>query len=161
MTKNRPVVREGNLLNARIALLCMIAFTLGVHFVVEQPCGSLFFNTPLMRAVAEHTCASRIHLWMRNFGHPTPKCTWLFGTPGWLPTLRAPVSGEARRQARRQITPSAKPKRAVQLAIRGVNKHGRATYTGALGALKQSQVYPAKFALAVVRAHFPQRFSGG
>ena len=39
-----------------------------------------------------------------------------------------------------------------------INKGGKRTYNGNKGKLKDSQVYPVKFALAIVQNHWPGRF---
>jgi len=166
------------MLNSRVGLLCIIACMIGVHYMIEQPSGSLFFDTPVMSAVIDETRALRKHVWMSMFGHPSKKGTLLVGTPTWLSSCGSPATsststeqppgpstGGARRKG--QGKHAKRPERArgtgaakttTTLAIRYVDKKGRLRCTGRKQALKQSQVYPARFALEVVRAHFPDKF---
>ena len=71
---------------------------------------------------------------------------------------KAKGQARAKRQATSKGQAKAQPKAAVQLAhCRIVN--GKKCVTGKKSYLKASQVYPPKFALAVVMHHWPSKFA--
>ncbi len=88
-TTHRSVV-EGNELNARVALLCAIAYATSVTWVIEQPASSLFYSTRDMGIVMARSGAQIVHTWLGGFGHPMKKPTTLVGTASWLQHLRRP-----------------------------------------------------------------------
>ena len=161
---SREKVRKGNCLNARCSLVCGIASSLGVPWVIEQPSSSLFFATPQMQALVGICEARRIVFPMSHFGHPTCKRTVLVGTASWLPTF---YGGDAGLEPAMGRTPKARTKAAlvrrapkakakVRLVRRLGVQNGQQRVRGT-PELSASQVYPARFALAVVRAHWPER----
>ena len=165
----RDFVRQGNCLNACCSLVCRIAWALGVSWVIEQPSSSLFFATPLMQAVVADCQARRIAFPMSNFGHPACKQTVLVGTASWLPTFCGGVAGlepaveaPAVRRAPKSkakaalVRPAPKAKAKVGLVRRLGVQSGQQRVRG-IPELSASQVYPARFALAIVRAHWPER----
>lgn len=145
-----PSVREGNMLNSRVGLLCVMAFMIGVRFVIEQPSASLFFQTPLMGNVIAYTKAVSHHIYMQGFGHPSKKGTRLVGTAEWLPQLKAPPAKKTKK--------GKVQKGAVPLYSSRRRADGSRATTGCKKAMKNSQVYPAAFALAVVKANYPEFF---
>ena len=178
---SKQFVRDGNLLNVRCSVVCAIAHMVGVLWVIEQPASSLFFNVEAMREVIKFCKAVRVHFFMDQFGHPAKKGTVLVGTAPWLEAFGTRVGGEsppaqlprslcsssvgcgsvpkAKRQNKaRSKGPKVKAKaKALALAHRS-KLNGKQQVTGQRRALKESQVYPAKFALAVVKQHWPRLF---
>ena len=80
-------VREGNLVNERVALLCAICSMLGIAWIVEQPSSSLFFHTNLMRCVKSKENPWFRHFFMKDFGHSAKKPTILMGVAPLLSAL--------------------------------------------------------------------------
>ena len=148
-------VQEANVLNKYSAVLAHIAWLLGVTWVIEQPASSLFWETPDMRNVLALTAAGRVHFPMSNFGHEMPKPTVLRGTARWFHNLHPPtplLPIKKKPAARIQKKPAA------YVTTKTIDKDGhvKRQVTGRCKALKASQVYPVKFALAVVRLQFPE-----
>jgi len=167
-------VEEGNTLNCRVALLCLLAFMSGVHYVVEQPASSLFFSTREWLGMAARTTAMTRKMKMGDFGHVAAKDTILAGTAPWLTTVgvevnpvgtkgAAPASCEKRNTPKAKakgkpgISPKAKGKakpsaaRQKDMLAVHVSTNGKTKVTGNREYLKKSQVYPAKFAAMVVQ----------
>ena len=176
-----PSVIAGNLLNNRCALLSILCHLAGSVWVVEQPGSSLFFDTSDMKGVIAYCKAVFCKFKMNIFRHPTDKDTLLVGTAAWVQqvpdcgrashtsasaTSSAPAQPvkAARRlgsKIKRKVQPNrkAQPKRnAVALARCEVKADGTKAVTGNKQALKDSQVYPVRFALSVVRLHWPEKF---
>ena len=145
--KRRPFVAEGNKLNVRCGLACAIASMIQVDWVIEQPASSLFFDTPLMKGVIKFNAARKITFPLSEYGHPALKMTMLVGTAAWLSTF-AP---------RKRLCPKAKAKTKAKAKAKVslVRRLAGQRVRGEPAALKGSQVYPARFALAVVAAHWP------
>ena len=173
-------VAEGNLLNCRVAVLCMIAITCGVFFVIEQPASSLFFSTAEMLHVLGRCAAVFRKFKMGDYGHPAQKDTILAGTAPWLKTFGSEVDflgkriipraaatdtftgkakdkGKANAKGKAQAKGKAKAHPKTPLAVHWV-QNGLVKVRGKREYLKASQVYPAKFAATVVKAHFPKAF---
>lgn len=175
-----PSVIEGNKLNLRCSLLCRLAHSCLSRWVVEQPDSSLFFDTDSMKAVRAHCQAHLVQFSMASFGHVARKGTYLLGTVDWLEELanagassaapsgkpgaelgntgtsRAASSGKPKKGSGKGKG-KAKAKAALVKVARGAD--GKRTFTGDKVALKDSQVYPARFALCVVQLHWRQRFN--
>jgi hypothetical protein len=75
----RADVREGNLANARLAVLIKICVSRGVFWLVEQPSTSKFFEFNDMAEVLQNTPYRRIGTWMGHWGSEMPKCSILVG----------------------------------------------------------------------------------
>ena len=141
----RTFVVQGNKMNKRCAVVCVLARLLGVHWAIEQPRSSMFFCTAAMRSTIEFSRAAVSTFPMSMYGHPCQKQAILVGTPSWLPNL-----GVARKKASkptRDRTPN---------LVRRYEKRGKLCVTGGR-LLKASQVYPAKFALEIVRCQVQSR----
>lgn len=80
-------VAEGNMMVARVALLCFLALARGIWVVIEQPKGSLLEAHPCMQALFKICLFWRKKVSMKDFGTPTKKDTWLYSSPG-LKSLR-------------------------------------------------------------------------
>ena len=139
-------VREGNDLNAAVALVCAIAHEMGVFWVLEQPSTSLFCSTAAMSRTIATTQAARASFAMSLYGHTSRKHTLLYGTPPWLHSYQARAT---KRSNTEPLTP---------LTTTTVGKGGIKATTGRRAYLQASQVYPVKFALAIMRSHWPDRF---
>ena len=89
-----PMVAEGNLMNGRVACICMLAHKLGLRWIVEQPRDSMFFMTPAMKACLTACSAQKVRFQLRDFGHPNPKPTVLYGNDlcHWLHQVAPKVS---------------------------------------------------------------------
>jgi hypothetical protein len=170
----RAFVKLGNLLNDRCSLVCYIAHQIGVKWVIEQPTSSMFFVTPGMSAICKHVQAARVHLFMGDFGHPARKGTVLVGTAGWLANFKAAGGGAqpsasssstdqpqptAKAKAKGKAKAKASLKASMKALVRRRMKNGKEQVFGQKHELKESQVYPARFALAVVKAHWPANCS--
>jgi hypothetical protein len=169
-------VRNGNILNRHMAILGKVASRIGVTWLVEQPSSSKFFSTPDMLSCMETCDAKRVHFNMSAFGHVMPKPTVLVGTASWIHEIHDPQRGASSSDAHVAVLPlkkrpaAAKSKaRAAKLVKKltvlshSVQHHaytvktdadGKKRVTGKKGTLKESQVYPVKFALMVVRKHW-------
>ena len=169
---SRPFVQEGNALNNRCALLCLLSRQCGSHWVIEQPSSSLFFQTEDMRRVMQVTGAHLVRFNMSEFGHPTAKATLLAGTPCWLGSLNGytspndehtpsgPASSSSGNVHKAPKTKGNCNPSGLSLVIRKKKANGTVAVTGKRQDLKDSQVYPPRFALHVVRAHFPAMVEG-
>ena len=82
-----PSTLEGNRLNSRVELLCVLAHLIGVFWVIEQPANSLFFSTPAMTQAMLQSGAIRTSFHMKDFGHPSCKGTLLVETSVGYPEL--------------------------------------------------------------------------
>ena len=158
----------------------------GISWVIEQPISSLFFMTPAMLSTIAYSAATRTSFPMSSFGHATEKMTQLVGTTDWLPQMsvkRARTRSDTPRPAKAKARATGKKGKAIKTKqVSGVQKGARATgktatscknkqvlgeqintggkrtYNGNKGKLKDSQVYPVKFALSIVQKHWPERF---
>ena len=162
-------MRAGNQLNLGCPLLCAIANHIGVKFCIEQPASSLFFQTPAMQALCQLCSASQVTFNMIEFGSATKKPTVLVGTVAWLHMmvpnndgLNASSSSSGPREASKRGAQSTRPKvmakaKATTTLVKRLKTVCKSKVWGT-PALKQSQVYPVKFALRVVQLHWPARF---
>ena len=159
-----PTVVEGNMLNQRVALLAGICSLNGVHWMIEQPGSSQFFQTACMTSVIEKTNAKRVWTWLGAFGHPSPKPTLLYGTAPFMSALRRSnyADSEAAGLPANVGKPTAQLKAGTHSAklVTVVTKDdGTRKVTGSKQALQLSQVYPACFALEVVKLGWPEKFN--
>ena len=134
--ETKPVVAEGNSLNDRAAHLCYIASMLQVVWVIEQPASSLFFDTDRMSSVIKYCGATRVHLWLYDYGHSARKGTVFVGTAAWLPVFAR--SGKVHEDAKQVATTkprnegdgSAKGKREARTRRAGQSMHGEGDEQG-------------------------------
>ena len=115
-------VREGNQVNERVALICVICSMLGIKWLVEQPGSSLFFHTQLMGMVVAKENAFQRHFFMKDFGHTSSKPTLLIGVADFLSTL-----GKAfkRKEPKRRRKPTEPKKQTCEKKPRGSGKSAR------------------------------------
>lgn len=78
--QDAPSVQAGNLMVSRCALLCMLASSMGVWWVLEQPRGSLLEYHPDMQKLFKLVRTWRKHIYMKDFGGETAKGTWLYSS---------------------------------------------------------------------------------
>ena len=71
---------------------------------------------------------------------------------------KSTAKGRAKSKAKGRAKTKAKGATGAQLTLRTIDAAGKVRVTGVKKALQQSQVYPARFALAVVKHHWPSRF---
>ena len=172
----RPSVVEGNSLNVRCALLCLLAHRCCSRWVVEQPDSSLFFDTDSMQTAWKNCGARLIKFRMSIYGHVTRKGTYLLGTADWLEEIGNACAPSAASSSGKPEPPCPpcpskspgkpkKPKNTIKAKVKAValarvhkDGSGRKRVTGNKVALKDSQVYPARFALRVCQLHWPARF---
>ena len=116
-----------------------------------------------MAATIMHLGAKRIHLWMRSFGHDNQKGTVCYGTPEWChpnaPWLSQPASAERAGKSKPKASAKPKAKATPKMYEIQVNKNGKRSVNGKTY-LKASQVYPPRFALAIVQNQWPHIFKG-
>lgn len=161
---SRQFVVDGNRLNSRCGLVCAIAHMMGVHWVIEQPGSSLFFESPPMAATIQHCAAQSVKFPMGDYGHGSRKPTILVGTVAWLPQFAQKPKAKQKAttkpkqmdkpKAKKNDKPKATPKAKSTLVTRW--HQGGTTKVRGNSNLKESQVYPVQFALAVVRAQWPE-----
>ena len=155
-----PSVVDGNTLNQRVALLAGICSLNGVHWMIEQPGQTQFFQTACMTSVIEKTNAKRVWTWLRAFGHPSPKPTLLYGTAPLMSALRRRNydASEAAGLPANVGQPTAQ-RRSAMLSTTVTQDDGTRKVYGAKEEMRLSQVYPARFALEVVKLCWPEKFN--
>lgn len=82
--RSRADVRQANLIADRVAFILQVLAMRAVHFIVEQPSGSLLWRMPSFRRIARLRISGfmwqRRFLWLGHFGHPIAKPTELQGS---------------------------------------------------------------------------------
>ena len=131
-------VRVGNELAVRTTALCLLGWTTGIGYTIEQPVSSLLKDFPCVRALFQHTKAATVPTYMGAFGGCTPKPLLLYGTSTWIKKLRR------KRPSRSSSTSSLVKKKGKQV-------------TGVKLALKCSQAYTASFGEAAGHAKHEAR----
>ncbi len=83
-----PFVKDGNGQAIRLALHMLLSYAFDLHFVLEQPSGSLLnFIPPVERGLL--SCdADFVTTWLGAFGAPTPKPVKLMGNVPFIQDLR-------------------------------------------------------------------------
>ena len=133
-------VRAGNTQVARMALVLMLQFVFGIHFIVEQPASSIMKAAPWMAHMRHMVKFWYTSLWMGMYGADTQKPTQLMSASFWSSFLG--VRRDTTRDAEWSST---------QLVSTGAPDHrGRLPITGAKDMVKQSQEYPWGYAKAVI-----------
>ena len=150
-----PAVAEANAMNSNCAFLCVLASFLKHEWMVEQPSTSCFFKTVKMQQCMEVTRARRVHVWLSKYGHSSLKGTVLVGTPPWIEALK---KGKGDEEVADGQPIQEKKVRKNTLTIITKSRAGKLGVTGKRQALKESQIYPPKFALEVVRQSWPELF---
>jgi hypothetical protein len=135
-----PYVLRANTMVSRSAFLMLLGLCLGIDVVLEQPSSSIMFLHPRIQQIV-HLAQSggirtihQITTFMGAFGAPSPKMTFLLGSPTWLHRLVRTIKRSDFKTAGLDI---------VSRAV--VN--GKTTFTGSTG-LKKTQEYPAGYGLA-------------
>ena len=72
----------GNIMAARVAILLLVAGARGIHWLLEQPKGSMFQYHPQIEAAIKLLRCWRKHIKMGSFGAATDKPTWLYSSWG-------------------------------------------------------------------------------
>ncbi len=120
---------------AEIAInLALLAFSLGVYYVIEQPSSSVLWRWDPVVEMLRHTRPLKAFLELGNFGASSKKALILRGTAPWLAQLEA--AGK-RRQHRIEQPES--------LVVTTHSKHGIRRVTGKRKRVKASQAYPPDF----------------
>ena len=139
-------------MNKRMSFWIIFASHLRIAWVLEQTLNSTFCKTADMQAALGATGAEKISFDMFAFGHSATKPTQLWGANvHWLPDLAslAKESNYVERQAR-----------APEPLTKQYYKGEALKVDGKKSALSQSQAYPPKFCLEVLKLHFPNKFGG-
>ena len=109
---------------SRVALLMLFAMCLGLDVITEQPGSSLMFQHHRFKQISGLSSAGGIRLplkvastFMGSFGAPTPKLTFLMGTPQWLRCLH-------------RSSKFKKGNSGHDIVKRRIDKHGREVFTG-------------------------------
>ncbi|CAK9034090.1 Uncharacterized protein SCF082_LOCUS20749 [Durusdinium trenchii] len=133
----KKYVFDSNVLAARLLILCAIAVVRGVHWEIEQPGSSTFVHFPYLRWIKRmlkgFVEVKVYRFWMAWYGSRTPKSTLLIGTTPWAAKLYKKLSFKDRVK--------------LQLDSTGVTKRSGGPR------LKETQVYPEKFGVAVAKHH--------
>ena len=161
-------VRDGNLVNKAMALICYICLQLNVDWLIEQPMSSLFFKTPMMKAISTTIpSVETIFVRLGSFGHMTAKPTTLMGHGRIMQHLKAEnmkcktankKSDKPQAKAKAKAKTKTITKPAASLVKIENRKDGTKSITGIKSKLKESQVYPVKFALAICMGQWPSKF---
>ena len=85
-------VADGNRLTSRTLILALVAASLAVFWLLEQPQGFLMEDHILFQDVLRLLDVYRTQFKMRSFGHAADKPTWLYGSSGLSSALRCHVS---------------------------------------------------------------------
>ena len=138
--KDRPWVHAGNLMSARVALLCVLIAFAQCSFLLEQPVSSLFFRSPGWTWTIKALLANSVKVWKQRvllgaFGGQTQKAVYLeSNNHGLLLALYRPLTGLDKARFSSNM--------ALQLVKRGISKGGRRQFTGIKAALRKSQWGP-------------------
>jgi hypothetical protein len=136
----RPYVLRANTMVSRTAFLMLLGLCLGIDVVLEQPSSSIMFLHPRIQQIVRLAQAGgirsvrQITTFMGAFGAPSPKMTFLLGSPSWLHHLVRTIKRSDFKVAELDI---------VTRAV--VN--GKHTFTGCVG-LKKTQEYPVGYGRA-------------
>jgi len=141
-------VRLGNLLNKHVSLLCTICSICGVHWGVEQPASTLFYDTLEMKRAIEFSQATRVWIPLGEFGHKMQKPTVLYAT------FLAPKPGY--QQFKKNIISNRTQKKPAAYTVSTRADGTKAVMGGA--ALMESQIYPTRLALWILTLIYPAVF---
>lgn len=79
--KKTPKVCEGNIMTARVLILCLLASSKAVWWLLEQPRSSIMELHPTFQRVLRAVDVRRLFFDMNQFGGPTKKPTVLYSSP--------------------------------------------------------------------------------
>lgn len=141
-----PSVAQGNLLASRTLVIILIAASLNVWWLLEQPQGSWMELHPLFQEVLRLLDVWRHRFTMGAYGSPSEKPTWIYSSEESVEEL----------EKFRPLFQTKKDK--VSLVDRYTDGSGRQRIKGNKN-LKMSQSYPLPFgiALARLRSHHAAR----
>ena len=74
---SKYVVRSANCVVRNTVLLLAIGHWRGLWFLLEQPGSSKMEKYPFLQLLVEELCLTRVYTWMRAYGHPLPKPSYL------------------------------------------------------------------------------------
>ena len=124
-------VRDGNAQVMRLALQMILAHFLEIHFIVEQPMGSILNYMPPVEAALDCTDADVVVTWLGSFGAKTPKPLKLMGSAPFLSELRRTRPNLKSLTGRTYFT--------------HFDKKGRRRVTGLTATMESSSAYPRAF----------------
>ena len=140
--RTRADVCRANRIARIVVMLCRVLAKRGVFFVMEQPAGSLLWQTPCVRLAARRLRVNgqqwcRRFVWLGHYGHKICKPTELCGV---FPNLA-------------RILPSKRPRGKSAAGVYRVwlSKTGRKRICGSVG-LKATEHYPKRFCREFARA---------
>lgn len=148
----QSLVQLGNKCCARFALLAILCIALQIHWVVEQPSSSSLIVMPYIQHLINamnSNCKSVAGIlfkrfWLGLYGHPTPKASWLLGTPRWINELNDYMSQSQRQQLKQEAQENG-----FQMVKKYKDSQGVTRVCGG-PSMKESAHYPSKFAAWVV-----------
>jgi len=126
-------ISRGNCMMSRTVLLAMLATSLGISFMVENPGSSLMPYFHRWTSFAMTIRVFKISWWMRHYGACTPKRHVGLCNNVWFDRLNL---GKLTKKDRKGCT--------TKTVVKYVSKSGRPSYKGT-SALKSTQVYPRRF----------------
>lgn len=127
-------VRDGNILAARVLVLCLLASAKALFWILEQPASSIMYLHPCFQYVMKTVPVHRLRINMSNYGAPTKKTTWLY------------TSHECLADIQEFTVPEKLVKR--EMAVKYTNGKGESHAHGGKD-LRSSQSYPVEFGQAV------------
>jgi hypothetical protein len=131
-------VQRGNNQVLRVTLACLIAWLLGLDFVIETSLSSLIPCVPYVQELLSLSDASRHVCWLGFFGAPSPKPIKLLTTAPWIFKVFSRSVGSGR-------------------LCKSVVVNGKKRVSGIKDAVAQSKVYPEAFGKALVREMLEHR----
>jgi hypothetical protein len=133
---SRDFVVNGNKQMVVASILFFISWLISLHPIVEQPKPSCMQKARPLKDVLEFTGASCTNTWLGAFEAPSPKPLQLWHPPENL------FSQLQRRKPANKLE---------SLVTTSASKRGRRAFSGRKVAMKNSQVYPPRFAFAVAK----------
>ena len=137
-------VRMGNILAMRTLVLIWVAQSLGVWWILEQPKGSSMALLPGFQELLRRLRVWKHTIYMRDYGGPTSKPTWLYSSHSILHTFQLMgARGEAAIQNLADFAPASLPTTSSprEMAVAYTDSQGRRRVKGGRH-LKASQSYP-------------------
>lgn len=138
-----PSVASANRMVSNLVLALVLLTLKGVFWIVEQPAGSLLEEHPRWKELCRMVKVYRTHVWMSDYGAPSPKPSWLYSQMSWISEIRDFRSDDTRGRA---LEGSA------VMSTKRTRADGTVAVTGGAD-LKASQAYTPAFGQAVVRLH--------
>lgn len=146
-------VKDANLLTSRVIMVLMVITVRCAYWLLEQPGTSQLIHHPELKFLLAQLDAFFGHeitrFWMASWGAASPKPSLAIGNCPWIPRLRKTLPKKKRVKLS-----------SAGITVRKVNSRGVLRVSGG-PKLKQTQVYPYRFAERLFRLHteYKVRFS--